>query len=873
MSMTGILLGALLSASAEATPLDLTGHRTLDLIGRGGPITSTPLSWPAAAPPWDDEGEPLDVVAVRSRLHPKLPPEVEVPIGQTFETLDLVWTVVGGSSLGAKVGFLTLSYADGATSVVTLRLGEQVHRLGTPASGPLAEALDVGHGRAVTRYQLVNPRPDALVTSMTLRGTREHLTLALFAAEPDARPLTLSLLSPPEGFTFPLLPGGAGLPQPDPWRVAGPAGAHGFVTVRDGHFTFEDGTPARFWGVNLVNAICSPSKEEADTLARSLADAGFNMVRLHHCDSAFAKITLPRRSPEDPPFEPVRLDQFDYLVSRLEAEGIYLFLEVATQVRFFPGDGVSGSLGNIPNGHKLVSMFEPTWREAYLNWTRTWLGRENPYTGRRYADDPAVAVVELSNEHSLTVSWPGGQLERLPAEHRATLDALWNQFLAERYDSAEALERAWTGSVNPGLASGETFGAVTRQPYARTLFEAWPRQRREDLAAFYSGLEQAFYADVASVVRDELGFRVPLTPTIAFDRPVLAEVVDQYDFADTHIAWDNPGAGQRLHDLSLIAHPRTESGLARLGSAHLGKPFCVSELSQASPNRNSQEAPLLWAALASRQDWDCLIWFAYTNGPYDPAPIRVDAPMALRGATTTWAQMPVASALFRSGAIAPALGLRVIYRSPAAVVEETISLGSRTWTELRDASFWLEHRVRQAYGGVAPTGEPGSPSEELGWWVEAGLLIVDDDHFQAVVGGPAQPGSEVGLGEGGGPTEARRLRAAVEHPAAVSLVSLDGEPLATTGHALLTVAGTTRNDGQLLGASGATIVHWGSGPARVERPRGSVTFAWDTRPVLRPVFADGTRGEPLRLDKAGRGWWVLELDTAGDTVWWEISEG
>jgi len=31
-----------------------------------------------------------------------------------------------------------------------------------------------------------------------------------------------------------------------------PAGKHGFYKVKDGHFYFEEGTRARFWGTNLV---------------------------------------------------------------------------------------------------------------------------------------------------------------------------------------------------------------------------------------------------------------------------------------------------------------------------------------------------------------------------------------------------------------------------------------------------------------------------------------------------------------------------------------------------------------------------------------------------------------------------------------------
>ena len=37
-----------------------------------------------------------------------------------------------------------------------------------------------------------------------------------------------------------------------------PAGCHGFVTARDGHFYFEDGKRARFLGFNIATAPTHP---------------------------------------------------------------------------------------------------------------------------------------------------------------------------------------------------------------------------------------------------------------------------------------------------------------------------------------------------------------------------------------------------------------------------------------------------------------------------------------------------------------------------------------------------------------------------------------------------------------------------------------
>jgi hypothetical protein len=43
-----------------------------------------------------------------------------------------------------------------------------------------------------------------------------------------------------------------------------PAGKHGFVVQKDDRFEFENGTPVKFWGVNIAERRSFPPKEESD---------------------------------------------------------------------------------------------------------------------------------------------------------------------------------------------------------------------------------------------------------------------------------------------------------------------------------------------------------------------------------------------------------------------------------------------------------------------------------------------------------------------------------------------------------------------------------------------------------------------------------
>src|SRR5262249_48646786 len=60
-----------------------------------------------------------------------------------------------------------------------------------------------------------------------------------------------------------------------------PAGKHGGVRMVKDHFAFADGTPAKFWGVNLSYTASAPDKETADFTAARYAKYGINAVRMH----------------------------------------------------------------------------------------------------------------------------------------------------------------------------------------------------------------------------------------------------------------------------------------------------------------------------------------------------------------------------------------------------------------------------------------------------------------------------------------------------------------------------------------------------------------------------------------------------------------
>lgn len=100
-----------------------------------------------------------------------------------------------------------------------------------------------------------------------------------------------------------------------------PAGKHGPVKMAGDHFQFADGTPVKFWGVNLGNADCRPEKANGAAWAAWNAKYGVNAVRLHKfIGPDGAGIGSAADSTQ---FDPANLDKFDYFTNQLKTNGIY----------------------------------------------------------------------------------------------------------------------------------------------------------------------------------------------------------------------------------------------------------------------------------------------------------------------------------------------------------------------------------------------------------------------------------------------------------------------------------------------------------------------------------------------------------------------
>ena len=416
-----------------------------------------------------------------------------------------------------------------------------------------------------------------------------------------------------------------------------PAGKHGFLRAQAGHFYWADGTRARFWGVNISSRSVwvdhARIKEVADVLAR----AGCNMVRFEALDTADGILDIPGSNSSEA-LNPTRLERLDYWIAQLKERGIYIYLDLLDFRQFKAGDGVA-EWDQLGRAAKPSAVFDDRLIALQEEYARQLLTHLNPYTKLRYVDDPAIALVEVCNEHGLFLK--ASELDALPDHYALELRRLWSAWLAQRYPSRDALAAAWKRVSGREVlqpyedpASGTValplFGSVGTPGFADQpgpsggiLAQPWDPRRAQGRVAdgvhFLYDLQRRYFRQMRMFLRN-LGLRVPVTAVVSNDIPPdVASVADEMDFTAENYYFDHPAFTGKDWEGAFFyndTNPLRYSSLYQiapwLAALHwAGKPVVVREWAVVWPNRYRAVAMPEMAAYAGLQDFDAALLFGY----------------------------------------------------------------------------------------------------------------------------------------------------------------------------------------------------------------------------------------------------------------------
>ncbi len=409
-----------------------------------------------------------------------------------------------------------------------------------------------------------------------------------------------------------------------------PAGQHGGVRMVGDHFEFEDGTPVKFWGVNLGNMDCAPEKEDGRYWAERYAKYGINCIRLHKfTGTGWAGIGHPEDSTE---FDPESLDRFDYFCARLKKHGVYYGWSHTFHHSVRPADAEKlaayDEIVEHRNGgtYALVNVAEDV-QNLRIEMVLNLLKHRNPYTGLTYAEDPALAFIEFQNEDCIFFYTNRNALN-CPT-YRTLFMERFSDWLKEKYGTHEKLVEAWgEKAMDAYEVKGEHLDRRNIFPQPNPWFmgpeglaqaaEEGTTRRLLDTAQFMHHAQNDYYIRFRNALR-EAGYRGPLvgscwrtaggiTMYYNLRSDYLVGVIDRHNYHGGLGGW-KPRAGE-FNNASQLSRPG--GGLISVGFHQvLDRPFALSEWNTVFPNEWCIESPTIIGVYGmGLQGWDASYHFA-----------------------------------------------------------------------------------------------------------------------------------------------------------------------------------------------------------------------------------------------------------------------
>ncbi|MBP5544187.1 MAG: hypothetical protein ILM98_08935 [Kiritimatiellae bacterium] len=670
-----------------------------------------------------------------------------------------------------------------------------------------------------------------------------------------------------------------------------PAGKFGWLRNVGGHFEFESlpGKQQRFYGVNLCLTANYPDHATADALVTRLRRLGYNAVRIHHHDGIWKDAIVgrkveklksrkvPQQSSSDlqpSTFQPFNssmsspqigddIDRLDYLLAKCFENGIY-----ATTDLYVSRPVAWRDIGVEQDGDVDIHVFKmlcAIYEPAFENWAKfadDFLLHENPYTGRRYIDEPAMPLISLVNEGGFFVGWNSG------GRDDPRVAAAWREWMSARR------------VANPSFAQDLT---TNQTPRAFWWLDVHPA-----IAQWTGELEAKMVARMKTRLRS-LGCKALLSnDNCGPHYAALQRATADLDYIDDHFYIDHP----RFPETPWKLPSTCQNNNPLLGDGHLApseqaftrmmdKPFTVSEWNFAAPSRFRSMGGFLAGAMAALQGWDGLWRFDYSYLDSELGDRGMRGPHYFDLATDPIGQASERAAicLFRRGDLAPLTNGVALWCTPeSAFMPDKTFFGYPPWCDdawtMRvgsclspdGAGGLVVLRREEAESGFAPgVSAPGLVNlrkTQISIDSERGTLAVVTSH---TCGGftpsgrlDAGPLSFEILSAVSRSFDSSKPVAGRAVPATVWISSLDGAPIERSSRLLLTHLTDVQGEGAKFADNSMTKL-----------------LALGGRPLVRVGAADvalrlvpragGVRGEDSPCPFPAE-WRVWALDTAGRRI-------
>jgi len=792
------------------------------------------------------EGVPFDIAAdpkrqtivLRGQNKAVFPTSAEVPVKKKGKA---VYFLHGAAWAAPVVATYTVVYSDGQEEQIPIRNGVEIFDWWTPGNSKVARPGWTGKNPVhapvgLTLLAWQNPRPDVEIAKVKLETTGKDSFLMLagitvaaegpYLARPNYKTYKTEGWFAYEGFDVQKRKGTA---LDMSHLLDAPAGKHGFVQKPNGEsFTFEDGSEARFFGLDVVAASNFPTHGEADQMADLMAEMGVNITRHHHMDADWADRNVWGKKDNTLALDAESMDRFDYLVAALQKRGIYQYLDLLVHRHPFDKDGIDDAK-EIGNGYKLYASWVPRLIQLQKLYVKLLLTHKNPYTGKAYGDDPGVAMQEVINEDSLFYRGADAEWTIKGQRYNDMWNGQYNAWLSKNIGDRAKLEARWAPGPNESAKKGLQ---PSEDPKAGTVFciDSWlndsykqyTRQRVLDTYYYYYAIEAWYYGEMASYVRQFRKKGLVTGSNHWANNPIDNYVNARTDYLDRHEYWAIPSGGYGFGpSVSFDPTSMTKSakgGLFGMLTARRvkGSPMIVTEWQDSAPNDFHHEGLLYMAAACDFQNWSAV---EFQFGTADGKPAVINDPFDST-APSMLAAWPMASMIFHrkdvkastETAYYPLSDAEVFSPETQVKLPEGLPFVARSGLEFtgQAKSQSVSALVEKYVKGKTATSTTGELKAD---W-DQGYFRIDTPRTQGFTGFSK-----------GHPQSFSNLQVTLDNDYGMVVASsLDTKPIAETSKLLISAVGNAVNKGMELEPGGDRVRVIGEMPVLVEPMVGTVSL-------------------------------------------------
>lgn len=401
------------------------------------------------------------------------------------------------------------------------------------------------------------------------------------------------------------------------------------------------------------------------------------------------------------------------------------------------------------------------------------------------------------------------------------------------------------------LLAGESLTAQNIIRFQKNELAQFASKRKTDEVAFYIDLQEKYFDEFYSFMRNECGIRVPISGQNYLMGAPDNKIQSRLDYVDNHLFWTLPlsdATGELLYDNKPMLKEPENSTIAReylRGIAFKNKPLSTGSYGHPYFTDYYAETPFFITAYSSLHDADAIMYFCYASAQPMVEDI-VENYLDFARNNILMAFMPSFSKAFRDNLISPAnqsievkMSNNDLLSTPFTTTEWRLyPPGFPDLLGLVHKIVVSDYNSSTPFSGNTIPPEPGNPytsdTQEL-IWDKDGIFTINTPKFIAAVGFLQNyPNKEIG--------NLKMISGNVF--GGFTWISLTDNNLEETTKSLLTIGTKQENTNTVWNADKSRVLNIGTAPTIIE----PATLAFQLT-----IHTDSIRVNPLNVKGQASG--------------------